>query len=126
MQADAITKLKAEMDGNKNNPYIQVVGDFLLRHLEADPGAAEKILAADKTIGKSLDAMKAEARKKQHNGMAVLTDAEGFTIVLKYFGIEGEVNTGAALAAPTSRPTVTAPAAKPAAPDFDVKLDDFL
>ncbi|MED1850328.1 hypothetical protein P4V33_01550 [Brevibacillus borstelensis] len=126
MQAEALAKIKAEMDGNKNNPYIQVIGDFLLRHLEADPGAAEKILAADKTIGKSLDAMKEEARKKQHNGMAILTDAEGFAIALKYFGIEGEVNTGAALSAPASRPAVTVPVAKPAAPDFDVKLDDFL
>lgn len=126
MKAEAIAKLKAEMDGNKNNPYIKVVGEFLLRHLEANPNNAEKIMAADKTIAKSLDAMKEEARKKQHNGMAMLTDAEGFAIVLKYFGIEGEVNTGAALSAPTFRPAVTAPAAEPAASDFDVKLDDFL
>ena len=126
MQAEALSKIKAEMNGNKNNPYIQVIGDFLLHHLEANPEAAEKIMAADKTIGKSLDAMRNEARKKQHKGMAILTDAEGFAIVLKYFGIEGPVYSGAAPAAPASRPTVTAPPTKPAAPDFDVKLDDFL
>lgn len=125
MKADAIAKLKAEMDGNKNNPYIKVVGEFLLGHLEADPGAAEKIMAADKTIAKSLEAMKAEARKKQHNGMAMLTDAEGFAIVLKYFGIEG-APAAATPAAPASPPVRTVPEAKPAAPDFDVKLEDFL
>lgn len=126
MQSEAIAKIKAEMDGNKNNPYIQVIGDFLLRHLEANPEAAEKIMAADKTIGKSLDAMRNEARKKQHKGMAILTDAEGFAIVLNYFGIEGPVYAGAAPAEPASQPTITAPPVKPAAPDFDVKLDDFL
>lgn len=118
MLTEAISKLKAEMDGNKNNPYIKVIGDFLLRHLEVDPGAAEKIMTSDKTIAKSLDAMKAEAKKKQHNGMAMLTDAEGFAIVLKYFGIEG------APAAGTIAPIRSEPSEQIS--NFDVKLDDFL
>lgn len=126
MKADAIAKIKAEIDGSKSNLYIKVVGDFLLRHLETDPEAAEKIMAADKTIAKSLDAMKAEAKKKQHNGMAMLTDAEGFTIVLKYFGIKGKPVVGSSPVAPPSDRAASAPAAKPAVPDFDVKLDDFL
>lgn len=120
MLSNAVSKIKTEIDGSKNNPYIKVVGDFLLRHLEADPGAAEKIMAADKTIAKSLDAMKAEAKKKQHNGMAMLTDAEGFAIVLKYYGIKGTV---------ASSPVAQTPLRiDPPAPisDFDVKLDDFL
>ncbi|MBO8164683.1 MAG: hypothetical protein H0Z34_13360 [Brevibacillus sp.] len=124
MQADAISKIKTEMNGNKNNPYIQVVGDFLLRHLETNPDDAEKIMATDKTIAGSLDAMKAEARKKQHNGVAMLTDAEGYAIVLKYFGIEGTPVTTSALATPVSAPVAAAPAASGS--DFDVKLEDFL
>lgn len=124
MLTEAISKLKAEMDGNKNNPYIKVIGDFLLRRLEADPGAAEKIMAADKTIAKSLDAMKTEAKKKQQNGMAILTDAEGFAIVLKYFGIKGAPVEPPAqvVPAPTQldAPVTTSESA------FDVKLDDFL
>ncbi|KKX56360.1 Cas9 inhibitor AcrIIA9 family protein [Brevibacillus borstelensis] len=126
MKADAIAKIKAEIDRNKSNPYIKVVGDFLLGHLETDPEAAEKIMAADKTIAKSLDAMKAEAKKKQQNGMAMLTDAEGFAIVLKYFGIKGKPVVSSSPVAPPSDRAALAPAAKPAVPDFDVKLDDFL
>lgn len=109
MSAEAIAKLKKEIDDNKKNPYVKVIGDFLIGHLEQHPADAERILAADKTIAKSLNAMKEEARKKQHNGMAMLTDAEGFAVVLKYFGIDtksagnGTVND-----------------------DFDFKLDDFI
>ncbi|ASJ54882.1 hypothetical protein BP422_15690 [Brevibacillus formosus] len=122
MLSDAISKLKTEIESEKKNPYIKVIGEFLIHHLEANPDQAEKVMAADKTIGKSLEAMKAEAKKKQQNGMAMLTDAEGFAIVLKYFGIEG---------APASAPTVTVPTPKPieqpaSASDFDIKLDDFL
>jgi len=126
MMKNAAVKIKTEMCSNKNNSYIQVIGDFLLRHLEANPDCAEKILATDKTIVKSLDAMKNEARKKQHNGMAMLTDAEGFAIVLKYFGIEGVPVAADAPAAPVSAPVATAPVKKPVAVDFDVKLEDFL
>ncbi|MBY0054112.1 hypothetical protein H7K32_21095 [Brevibacillus agri] len=126
MKVDAIAKIKAEMDGNKSNPYIKLVGDFLLGHIEITPGAAEKIMAADKTIAKSLDAMKAEARKKQHNGMAMLTDVEGFAIVLKYFGIEGQPVAVATPAVPMPASTTNAASLKPVVPGFDVKLDDFL
>ncbi|WP_188068626.1 Cas9 inhibitor AcrIIA9 family protein [Brevibacillus brevis] len=122
MKADAIAKIKAEIDGNKSNPYIKVIGDFLIQHVEANPDQAEKVMAADKTIGKSLEAMKNEAKKKQQSGMAMLTDAEGFAIVLKYFGVKG---------APVSAPAPVPPATKPieqtaSASDFDIKLDDFL
>ena len=84
----AIKKIKAEIDGSKNNPYIQVVGGFLLQHLAANPSNAEKVIQEGKTIGASLDEMKKEAGKKKVGGCSVLTDHEGFAIVLKYFGID--------------------------------------
>ncbi|MGG0939197.1 hypothetical protein ABHN11_24600 [Brevibacillus centrosporus] len=121
MQADAIAKLKTEMAANKTDPYIQTIGDFLLRHLDTNSDDAEKLLSADKTIVKSLEAMKAEARKKQKNGMAMLTDSEAFTIVLNYFGIKGKA---AATSAPT--PTTVKDTTEVSRADFDVKLDDFL
>lgn len=114
---EAINKLRVEMDGNKDNSYIQVIGNFLLQHIEANPDCAKKITAGDKSIAKSLDAMAAEARKKQHNGMAMLTDAEGFAIVLKYFGVEG---------APVSYSVKQPPSKTTEKPKFDVSLDDFL
>ena len=78
MLNEAISKIQTEMEKEKDNSYVQVVGDFLLRHLNIDPAAAERILDKDKNISKSLDAMKKEARKKQKGGCAVLSDAEGF------------------------------------------------
>jgi hypothetical protein len=83
----AIEKVKAEMETNKSNPYIQVVGEFLIQHISVSPSGAEGIIQEGKTIGKSLDEMKKVAEKKKVGNCAVLTDKEGFDIVLKYFGV---------------------------------------
>lgn len=109
----AITKLKAEMDGKGTNTYIKLIGEFLIKHIQENPGSVDKILSADKSIAKSLLAMQAEAKKKAVGGMAMLTDEEGFAIVLNYFGLQG------------------APAASPQPVEqksarFDVTLDEFL
>lgn len=114
---EAVTKITKEIEDNKNHPYIKVIGEFLLGYIEKNPEAAKKILDNDKTIGKSLEAMKNEAQKKQHNGMAMLTDQEGFQIVLNYFGIESKVDISAISEAETSKKTST---------DFDVQLEDLL
>lgn len=122
MSAEAIAKIEAEMKANKDDSYIQYIGQFLLQRLEANPDDAAKLASKDKTIAKSLEAMEKEARKKQKNGRAMLTPDEGFAIVLKYFGITGA-------AAPVPTPTSVAPpavTAKNPISDFDVKLDDFL
>ena len=116
---EAIKKIKAEMKKEKN-PYVQIVGEFMLQQLDKYPEAAEKILATDKTILKSLEEMRKVAEKNKVGNCAVLSDAEGFAVVLKYFGIAGQP---LAFDVP-----VMAPATTPIAPvtDFDVKLDDFL
>lgn len=126
---EAITKIQAEMAANDKNPYIRVIGEFLIGHLGNNPEAAEKILADDKTVAKSLDAMKAEAKKKQHNGVAMLTDAEGFAIVLKYFEIDG----GPVVSPASPAAVLTAAPAPPPAPtpeaeksSFDYSFEDFL
>lgn len=117
MKAKAIEKIRAEM--KTTNPYTLVVGNFLLQHLESNPEAAEKILVQDKTIAKSLEAMRKVAEKKKVGNVAVLTDAEGFAEVLKYFGIDGQ---------PVKVEASGAPSAKPERPtdEFNVSLDDFL
>lgn len=122
MLGSAIEKLRAEMSANQSNPYIQVIGDFLLNHINTNPDAAACVLPGDKTIGKSLDAMKNEAKKKQHNGMAMLTDAEGFAIVLKYFGIENNKPANLTVATTVSTP----PPSIQSTSDFDVSLDELL
>lgn len=123
MKSQAIDKIKAEMKKDKN-PYVQVIGQFLLQHVESDPRSAEKIMAKDKTIIKSLAAMQIEAQKKKVGNCAVLTDQEGFAIVLKYFGIDGPVE--------TSKPVKQEHKEQRAEPaptksnDFDIKLEDLL
>ena len=118
MIEQARNKLWAEMEAD-GNPYIHVVGHFLLKHLDSHPGSADKIMAEGKTIIKSLTHMETEAKKRKVGTCAVLTDEEGFAIVLEYFGIDAAV-TGPqdALAAPT------APAAT--STSFDINLEDLL
>lgn len=106
-------KIRAEMENNQGNSYIQVVGNFVLQHINDNPAAAERILTEGKTLKGSLDAMRKVAEGKKVGGMAVLTPEEGYKAVLGYFGIQ-------AIAA--------VPAPKPQAPKvyFDVNLDDLL
>lgn len=107
----AINKIKSEMNVNPDNPYIQVVGQFLLDRIRTHPADAEKILNTEKTILKSLNEMKKFAEKKKVGNCAVLTDQEGFEIVLKYYGIDSEAST-----APVRSSDDT----------FDIKLEDLL
>lgn len=118
MLDQAIQKIKTEMDSNKDG-YTQAVGGFLLQHLETNPAAAEKIMAEGKTIKGSLDEMRKAAEKQKVGNCAVLTDAEGFAVVLKYYGIEGK-----AQAATSAPPAAPAPDRKSI--DFSVNLDDLL
>jgi len=122
MYQEAVLKLKNEIEQNKNNPYIQVVGNFLLGHLESNHQDAEKIMTADKTIVKSLDEMRNVASKKKVGNCAVLTDQEGFAVVLQYFGIGSAVTILAPVAAPIVEPTLK----QKSKVDFDVNLNDFL
>jgi len=117
----AKSKIQTEMDQNKTNPYIQAVGGYLLGYLTENPSTytADKILANDKTIAKSLDAMRTEAQKKKVGNCAVLTDAEGFAIVLKYFGLEPTAVTPKQPPAQAPRPAVNQV-------DFNISLDDLL
>jgi hypothetical protein len=117
--AEATAKIKAEIDKNPNDAYVRIVGEFLLKHLEANPGSAEQILTPDKTVKGSLSEMEKVARTKKCGNCAVLTDLEGFAIVLKYFGIDP-----VGLVVSPEAPSVV-PAPKPAAA-FDVRLEDFL
>ena len=119
---NAIIKLNDEIDANKTNPYVKLIGEFLIAHVSANPQDAENILVTDKTILSSLEAMKNEAIKTQSDGMAMLTDAEGFAVVLKYYGIEGQ-------AVITPVPVVPSPVVNNTQKSFsrfDISLDDLM
>ena len=83
----AIEKIKAEMEKDKA-PHIQVVGNYLLNQIEINKAAATAIVKEGKTINGSIEEMRKEAHKKAVGGCGILTDAEGFEIVRKYFGFE--------------------------------------
>lgn len=84
---EAIDKLKKEMEGNKN-PYAQVVGQYLISVIEQDHIQAARVLVEGKTIMGSLAEMQKEAQKVKVGNVGVLTDEQGFAIVLKYFGMD--------------------------------------
>jgi hypothetical protein len=115
----AVEKVKSEMDKSQSNTYIQVVGDFLLQHLQGHPGDAEEILTEGKTIGKSLDEMRKVAQKQSAGGCAVLTDLEGYDVVLKYFGIKAKATLPATAPDP-------GPVQEKNPISFGVKLEDLL
>lgn len=145
MLEQAVAKIKTEMGANKDSAYVQVVGKFLLRHVDAFPACADKILAEGKTIVGSLSAMRSEANRQRARTPAgqvadtvgVLTDEEGFAVVLTYFGIGGGVQAASSTAGAGLEPraAVNGVALASAALErnrdqvgsrFDVKLDDFL
>lgn len=113
-------KLQDEMAANQQNKYVQYVGQYMLKHLEQNPGDANNILVEGKTIKGSLGAMRTEAEKNKVDGVGMLTDVEGFAVVLKYYEAEE--------AQPLTRP-IEMPPTPPIQPEptgFDVSLEDLL
>ncbi|MBU3111970.1 PcfK-like family protein [Clostridium lacusfryxellense] len=88
MLEKAIKKINDEIEKNKNDTNIKVIGDFLVSQLKLNVGASEKVLQDGKTIKGSIEEMRKVAKSKAVNGCGMLTDEEGFGIVLKYFDIK--------------------------------------
>nr|DAP71888.1 MAG TPA: PcfK-like protein [Caudoviricetes sp.] len=84
----AIEKIKREMKQKKDNSYIQAIGDYLLKQVEINRDAAEKICDGTKTIENSLKEVEKVAKKKAVAGCAVLSDSEVFKIVREYYQFE--------------------------------------
>lgn len=84
----AIEKLKKEMESKKENSYIQAIGDYLLKQVEINRNAAEKICNEKKSIEKSLKEVEKVARNKAVASCAVLSDSEVFKIVREYYQFE--------------------------------------
>lgn len=123
MLQKAIEKLRSEMDRNKNNSYIQVVGQYLIKRVESNPSSAEKILASDKSIEKSLDAIRKVAEKRKVGNCAVIAPDEGFAIIMDYFGISG----ASTAQLPSAGNTVPVePPQSTSGEEFDLRLEDLL
>ena len=87
MSREALEKLQKEIE-SQDNAYVKYIGEYLLNYIKNNPKYAENILVEDKTILGSLKHMEKEARKKAKDGMAILTDEEGFKTVLDYYEIK--------------------------------------
>lgn len=117
MIEQATLKVRNEME-KENNPYVKVIGDFLIDYINANETEAQKIVADEKkTIMKSIEAMRKEAAKNKVGNMAMLTPEQGYAVVLKYFGIKGKENI---------KVDYSFNQQKEQKSDFNVELTDFL
>lgn len=110
MLQEALRKLQAEAAAAPKDKFTQVIASFLMQHIQENPEDAERIVQEGKTIAGSLDEMKKEAKKQAVNNMGVLTNEEGFGIVLRYYGVQVD----SPEPAPTEKPV------------FKASIDDLL
>lgn len=86
MLLEANQKLQSEME--QGNKYVKLIGQYLLDYFKKNPADAAAIMTEGKTIKGSIEAMRQEATKAENGGM--LSDPEGYAVVLTYFGISGQ------------------------------------
>jgi len=116
MKEEAIEKINDELKSNIG-PVVNRIGVFLKNHVERYPDDAAKVLAVDKTLKGAFGAMKDEAKKSQVGGCGVMTDEEGYALVLRYFEID-------TLSAPDVPKQTEVQA--PRAGALNISLDDLL
>lgn len=115
----AIEKIKTGMDAQKAEPFVQIIGNFLLQYLETHPEQAEKFMHPDKTLEKSVKVLYEEAKKRRtgqnvFRQYAFIPDQEAYAIILSYFGINGQ------------QPALLPAPEQPARRKFNYSVDDFL
>lgn len=86
-------KVQKEVGEKHKDSIVQHIGSFLIEYIRNHPEHAAFILTDGKDISGSYKFMESEARKSQKK---VMSDQEGFNLVLKYFGV------------PVNKPTVSA------------------
>lgn len=118
LQERAIAKIDAEIENEKGNRILEIIGEFLINLVTANSDAAEKLLDEKKNLKGAYEAMRNEARKYQKDGCAVLTDDEGFEVICGYYGLE--YHSGGGKIVPEKASGVKAATA------LDIELDDLL
>jgi len=88
MTNQAINKLRQEIEENRDNLYINYVGNYLVDYITRNNQYSEKFMNEEKTIKGSLEYMKTKAKAQAKNGMAMLTPEEGFEVILDYYEIK--------------------------------------
>lgn len=85
---EAVHKLDLEMEKEKKNPYVTVIGEYLVNFIRNNEHNAPEFLNEKKTISGAIDKMKSAARKNATRGVGMLTDEEAYNIVLKYYEVK--------------------------------------
>ncbi|WP_297634720.1 Cas9 inhibitor AcrIIA9 family protein [uncultured Clostridium sp.] len=87
---EAIKKIKEEMEKNKRDLFVLQTGNHILLQIETNAVAAKEIVEGKKSIEGALKYLRNEAKKraKTMDTCVIMTDAEGFGIINKYFGFE--------------------------------------
>lgn len=96
LKEEAIKKIETEIEQNKDNTQINVIGQILITYLKEN-AVAEKILNPEKNINSCIKRMMEVASTKiktpiSYNNIdgegVFLSYEEGFSIILEYFEIE--------------------------------------
>ena len=86
MMEKAIEKINTEMQKNANDPYTEIIGQYVIDRC-ADPDVAGKVMQNGKTLKGAMEAITKRAQSQCHGNVAVLMPAAVFGEVDKYFGI---------------------------------------
>lgn len=110
MLQQALQKLQVEITAaDKDDDVSRGIGAFLIDHIRANQDDASKIMTEGKSLSGCVKAMADEASKMKKTGnMVRITDAQGFAMALKYYGV-----------------AVAAPVGAPASTNFEVNFDDL-
>lgn len=129
---EAIKKINDEMQKYPGDMYTEIIGHYLIDRASAEPEVAGQILKAEKTLARSLEAVKAAAQKIKKGEVAVLTPAQVFGEIDRYFGLTPNVaaqykSMGMDEAARQQEPPLTVvKGGRPARGKVNIDLDDFL
>lgn len=122
---DAKSKITKEMAENKGQE-VQVIGKYLLKQIEINKDAAEKIKAGDKTIVKAFKQIEDIARKKATKGMYAMEEREVFEIVRKYYELEAIQDKIFEIEIDEIQETHGVKAKEPIDVDFNYSIEDFM
>lgn len=86
MTIEAIQKINAEMQKNPTDPYTEIIGHYIIDRC-GDDATAALILKDGKTLDGAMKAVTGVASKAKHGNVAVLTPAQVFGAVDRYFSM---------------------------------------
>lgn len=84
----AIEKIKQEINSQKNNLYVQVIGDYLLKQIEINRDAAKKICSESKSIEKSIKEIEKILRKEAKGNTLIISENGIYKVIREYYKIE--------------------------------------